>query len=64
MQGQSLLAVGIAAIVALLGYMGGGSATLAVAIAVPPVLGLVMTAVGLMQASQPSKEMLELVSSR
>ena len=63
MQLQFLLLFGIASVAATVGYMAGGSATPVASIAIPAVFGLVVTALGLLQAPQPSKELLEYLKS-
>ena len=59
MSTQLLLLVGIAFVAATVGYMAGGSGTPVASVAIPAVFGLAVTALGLLQASQPSKELLE-----
>lgn len=59
MRSQFVLVAGIAFVAATIGYMTGGSGTPVVSVAIPAVFGLVVTALGLLQASQPSKELLE-----
>jgi len=63
MGGQVILTTGVAFVAGTLGYMVGGSATSVVAVAVPVVFGLVVSSIGLMQASQPSKEILDLIKT-
>jgi len=63
MRDHLLLTLGVGTVGATLGYMVGGSATPVVSVAVPAIFGLVVTAVGLMQAAQPSKALLELLKT-
>src|SRR4051812_22810641 len=62
LRGHLLLVFGVAAIGLTIGYMVGGSATPVVAIAVPAVFGLVVTAVGMIHTA-PSKELLEAIKA-
>lgn len=57
------LLLGIAFVAATVGYMAGGSGTPVASVAIPAVFGLVATALGLLQASQPSKDLLEYLKS-
>lgn len=57
------LLLGIASVAAIVGYMAGGSGTPVASVAIPAVFGLVVTALGLLQASQPSKDLLEFLKS-
>lgn len=61
MQGQVILVFGIAFVGAAIGYMVGGSASPVVSVVIPVIFGLVATAIGLMQASKPNKEVFELL---
>lgn len=60
---QLILVVGIAFVAATVGYMAGGSGTPVASVAIPAVFGLVVTALGLLQAAQPSKDLLEYLKS-
>lgn len=63
MSAQGVLLFGIASVAAVVGYMAGGSATPVANVAIPAVFGLVVTAVGLLHAGQPGKELVELVQA-
>jgi uncharacterized membrane protein YfcA len=52
MQPQAMLLLGIAFVAGTVGYMVGGSGTPVVSVAIPAVFGLVVTAVGLLQANR------------
>jgi hypothetical protein len=60
---QLILLIGIAFVAATVGYMAGGSGTPVAGIAIPAIFGLMVTAVGLLQAVQPSKEFLEFIKA-
>ena len=60
---QLLLLLGIAFVAATVGYMAGGSGTPVASVAIPAVFGLVVTALGLLQAAQPNKDLLEYLKS-
>jgi hypothetical protein len=60
---QFILMIGIAFVAATVGYMAGGSGTPVAGIAIPAVFGLMVTAVGLLQAVQPNKEFLEFIKA-
>ena len=63
MRQQFLLLVGITSVAAVDGYVEGGSATPVATVAILGVFRLVVTAHGLLQASQPSKYLLEYLKS-
>lgn len=63
MFGQFILLMGIACVGAALGYMVGGSASPVVAVAVPAIFGLVVTALSLMQGAKPSSEIFDLIKA-
>lgn len=63
MLSNAVLLVGIASVAAVVGYMAGGSATPVASVAIPAVFGLAVTALGLLQATQPSKDLLEFIRS-
>ena len=55
------VALGVGFVGITVGYMAGGSASPVASVAIPAVFGLVVTAVGLLQAVQPNKDYVELV---
>ena len=59
MSPQRVLLIGIAFVAAALGYMVGGSGSPVASVAIPAVFGLVATALGVLQAANPTKELLE-----
>lgn len=63
MKDNVLLLLGIGCVGIMLGYMVGGSSSPVISIAVPTIFGLVITALGLMKAPQPSKNLLKFLRS-
>ena len=61
MEDRIFVALGVGFVGLTVGYMAGGSASPVISVAIPAVFGLVVTAVGLLQAVQPNKDYVELV---